>query len=95
MSVKFRHKVLIQRSRLSEREDVITILTDAEIGDWFLLYMLCKNMDPLHYRELVAKLASATKDEDESDNDEEKKLINNDGENYQMESTKKSMKPMN
>lgn len=79
-----RDKVLIHRARLSERSDIETVLGNGDVGDWFLLYMLCKNMDPLHYRELVMKLSNPEKDGDDSDNDEEKKLINDDGENYPM-----------
>lgn len=84
MSDKFRDKILVQRARLSDRDDIIAVLSNGSIGDWFLLYMLCKNMDPLHYRELVVKLSSPEKEADDSDNDEEKKLINDDGENYPM-----------
>lgn len=87
-SSSFRDKVLAQRARLSDREEIVTVLNNGDIGDWFLLYMLCKNMDPLHYRELIEKLSSDEKDGNESDdNDEEKKLINEDGENYPMVAT--------
>lgn len=83
---KFRRTVLVQRARLSDEEDLSAILESCEVGDWFLLYMLCKNMDPLHYRELASKLSNCGKDCDESDDDEAKKLI--DGpENYRMEPT--------
>lgn len=84
MSDKFRDKVLIHRARLADREDVITVLSNGDIGDWFLLYMLCKNMDPLHYRELVVQLSTEKNGGDETDSDEKEKLIDNDGESYPM-----------
>lgn len=85
MMSKCRDRVLIGRAKLTDREDILKVLTDGDVGDWFLLYMLCKNMDPLHYRELVGRVANPdTKDGDDTDNDEEKKLINDDGENYPM-----------
>lgn len=70
----FRERVLIQRARLSEFDHLHKCLSmeKSNVGDWFLLYMLCKNMDPLHYRELVCKLAGDCSD---TENDEEKKLI--------------------
>lgn len=71
----FREKVLVHRARLTEREDIEIILGNCDIGDWFLLYMLCKNMDPLHYRELASKLSNSAKDGHESDDDEGMKLI--------------------
>lgn len=84
VSIKWRENVLVQRARLSERDEIISVLNNGAVGDWFLMYMLCKNMDPLHYRELVGRLTSKDKDGEESDNDEEKKLIHDDGENYPM-----------
>lgn len=79
-----RDRVLIGRAKLTDKEDILAVLENGDVGDWFLLYMLCKNMDPLHYRELLSKLSEPEKGDDESDNDEEKKLINDDGENYPM-----------
>lgn len=84
ISIKWRENVLVQRARLSEREEIVSVLSNGAVGDWFLMYMLCKNMDPLHYRELVGRLTSKDKDAEESDNDEEKKLIHDDGENFPM-----------
>lgn len=81
---KLRDKVLLYRARLCEKDDVITVLNNGDLGDWFLMLMLCKNMDPLHYRELVTRLSIPEKDGDDSDNDEESKLINDGGENYPM-----------
>jgi len=84
MSDHVRDTVLIRRARLSDRSDLIIVLDNGDVGDWFLMYMLCKNMDPLHYRELIVRLSNPDEKNDESDNDEEKKLINDDGENYPM-----------
>lgn len=84
VSLKWRENILVHRARLSERDEIIAVLNNGAVGDWFLMYMLCKNMDPLHYRELVAKMTQTKEKDDDSDNDEEKKLIHDDGENYPM-----------
>lgn len=86
-SGKFRGKVLLSRARLAEPEDLIRILNNGNYGDWFLIYMLCKNMDPLHFRELACKLANPNSDNDDLDDGEDKKLIEEaggGGENYPM-----------
>jgi len=45
------------RSHLAPQEDVETITNKCQIGDWFILYQLGKNIDPLIFRELVSDLA--------------------------------------
>lgn len=72
---KVRYRVLIQRARLTDREDLELVLGEGDVGDWFLLYMLCKNMDPLHYRELVSKYANPDDDSKLSEEDDEKKQL--------------------
>lgn len=57
-SPKLRYVLLRARSRLSAQEQVKIISDKCQIGDWFVLYQLGKNMDPLVYKQLIADLAS-------------------------------------
>ncbi|XP_014477993.1 PREDICTED: innexin inx2-like [Dinoponera quadriceps] len=58
LSPKLRYVLLRARSRLSPQEQVKIISDKCQIGDWFVLYQLGKNMDPLVYKQLIADLAS-------------------------------------
>jgi len=49
--------LLRSKSRLSDPQQVDSIAQKCQIGDWFVLYQLGKNMDPLIYRELISDLA--------------------------------------
>jgi hypothetical protein len=39
------------------REVAAAISRKTDVGDWWILYMLGRNMDPIIYREVVAELA--------------------------------------
>ncbi|XP_046415596.1 innexin inx2 [Neodiprion fabricii] len=54
---KLRLILLRARARLSPQTQIETIARKCQIGDWFVLYQLGKNIDPLIYKELVADLA--------------------------------------
>jgi len=54
---KFRLLLLRARSRLAPQDEVETITKKCQIGDWFVLYQLGKNIDPLIFKELVSDLA--------------------------------------
>lgn len=54
---KVRLYLLRARSRLSSHEDVEQIADKCQIGDWFILYQLGKNIDPLIYKEVITDLA--------------------------------------
>lgn len=54
---KVRLYLLRARSRLSSHEDVEHIAEKCQIGDWFILYQLGKNIDPLIYKEVITELA--------------------------------------
>jgi len=75
--------VLAGRAKLTDKDFIDTVLQNGDVGDWFLLYMLCKNMDPLHYRELMTKLADS-EEKNLDDLDEGRRLIPEDAENYPM-----------
>jgi len=51
-----RYVTLRSRARLTDRYHVRLVTDQAKIGDWFLLYLLCKNMDPINFRELMQEL---------------------------------------
>lgn len=54
---KLRMVLLRARSRLSPQDQVKIISDKCQIGDWFILYQLGKNIDPLVYKQLIADLA--------------------------------------
>ncbi|CAI6376307.1 unnamed protein product [Macrosiphum euphorbiae] len=54
---KFRLLLLRARSRLAHQDKVETITKKCQIGDWFVLYQLGRNIDPLIFKELVSDLA--------------------------------------
>jgi innexin len=55
---KVRLYLLRTRSRLSDHDDVEQIAQKCQIGDWFVLYQLGKNIDPLIYKEVIIDLAA-------------------------------------
>lgn len=57
-SPKIRLILLRARSRLSPHDQIKIINDKCQIGDWFILYQLGKNIDPLVYKQLIADLAT-------------------------------------
>ncbi|XP_014215357.1 innexin inx2-like [Copidosoma floridanum] len=55
--VNFRRLLLRARSRLNTHDQIETINKRCQIGDWFILYQLGKNIDPLIYKQLISDLA--------------------------------------
>jgi cytochrome b subunit of formate dehydrogenase len=60
---RLRYVTLRSRARLTDRYHLRLVMDVAKMGDWFLLYLLCKNVDPLHFRELMLELAKELSDE--------------------------------
>lgn len=58
MSGPLRLYLLRARSRLSPQKDIQVIADKFQLGDWFILYQLGKNIDPLIYKELINLLAN-------------------------------------
>lgn len=58
MSPSLRLYLLRARSRLSSQKDVQIIADKFQLGDWFILYQLGKNIDPLIFKDLVSSLAN-------------------------------------
>ena len=44
------------RARLVRQAEVEDICKRLRLGDWFILYQLGKNMDPMIFREFMEKL---------------------------------------
>ncbi|KAF6205910.1 hypothetical protein GE061_020086 [Apolygus lucorum] len=57
MMPQLRLYLLRARSRMSPQNQIETIANKCQIGDWFILYQLGKNIDPLIFKELIADLA--------------------------------------
>jgi len=53
----FRLYLLRARSRLADPGDIQSINDKFQIGDWWVLYQMSKNMDPMIYREFTSDLA--------------------------------------
>ncbi|XP_042891032.1 innexin inx2-like [Penaeus japonicus] len=63
-SSSFRHLLLRGRSRLALAEQLDSISRKCQIGDWFLLYLLAKNMDPYIYKDFIRDLDSTLPEKD-------------------------------
>ncbi|KAL0276066.1 UNVERIFIED_CONTAM: hypothetical protein PYX00_003728 [Menopon gallinae] len=57
LSPQIREILLRVRSRSSPRDEIATIVRQYQIGEWFVLYQLGANIDPLVYKELVHDIA--------------------------------------
>ncbi|CAB3259305.1 unnamed protein product [Arctia plantaginis] len=55
-----RPRLLHARSRTLSRETAEVVSRRTDLGDWWLLYMLARNIDPLIYRELIIEFAKRT-----------------------------------
>lgn len=53
---EFRPRLLRARNKMLSREMAQSISRKTDIGDWWLLYMLGRNMDPFIYAEVVSEL---------------------------------------
>lgn len=50
------------RSRVADKKDLHLIMSKIHLGDWFVLYLLCKNLEPLNFRDVVKEFASELKE---------------------------------
>lgn len=57
----FRKILLRIRSTLTHASVVDGITSKCQVGDWFLLYQLAKNMDPIIYKEFLHELSVSMK----------------------------------
>lgn len=56
-SPKFRLVMLQAKTRLARRRDIQYIMLRSDCGDWFALYYLSKNIDPLVFKEICSELS--------------------------------------
>ncbi|XP_063373735.1 innexin inx1 [Cydia amplana] len=52
-----RPRLLHARSRSIAMETAASVSRRCDVGDWWLLYMLARNMDPIIYREFIAEFS--------------------------------------
>lgn len=55
---KFRPRILHARCRLTPTKTLETLLRNSNVGDWFLFYLLGKNMDPVLFRDVCTDLSN-------------------------------------
>ncbi|XP_031628467.1 innexin inx2-like [Contarinia nasturtii] len=55
---KLRYKLLRTRARLASPRDIQYILIRFNVGDWFMLYQLSKNIDALTFKEICRELST-------------------------------------
>lgn len=65
MAPQVRLLLLRARSRLSLYEDVENVANKCQIGDWFVLYQLGMNINPVIYKEIITDLALKLDDDKE------------------------------
>lgn len=53
---KVRARILNARNRMVSQEVAYDISHSVDIGDWWLLYMLGRNLDPFIYRDVLCEL---------------------------------------
>jgi len=62
ISVPSMRKVLIERNAKHDYKDRIDpIMKKAQMGDWFLIFLLSKNMDSVLFKDFITKLAEKLK----------------------------------
>lgn len=57
VSPSVRPRLLHARNGAIPKEAAYAISRKTDVGDWWIIYMLGRNMDPLIYREVIAELA--------------------------------------
>ncbi|CAN8019791.1 hypothetical protein HPB47_013270 [Ixodes persulcatus] len=61
---KVRELILRYRARMADRRMLESVSKRVSTSDWFVLYMLCKNMNPVHYRAFINELAKSMEDDE-------------------------------
>lgn len=54
-----RARVLNARNRMVPREIAVSVSNKIDIGDWWIIYMLGRNLDPIIYKDVLAELAKS------------------------------------
>lgn len=53
-----RPHILNARNRMVTRSVAKNVSNSLDIGDWWLIYMLGRNLDPIIYRDVLSELAN-------------------------------------
>jgi hypothetical protein len=53
--------VMHARNRMVPKEAVESVSRNVSIGDWWILYMLGRNIDPQIYRDVIVEFSSKNK----------------------------------
>jgi len=59
---QFRNAIISIRVKIVDTHKLNNITKECNIGDWFVLYQLYKNMDPLIYKDFISDLSNAIDD---------------------------------
>lgn len=51
--------MLNARNRMVPREIAVAVSKKVDIGDWWIIYMLGRNLDPIIYKDVLAELAKS------------------------------------
>lgn len=54
-----RARVLNARNRMVPREIAVAVSNKVDIGDWWIIYMLGRNLDPIIYKDVLAELSKS------------------------------------
>lgn len=73
---RIRPHLLNARNRMISRHLAVKVSNRLDIGDWWLIYMLGRNLDPIIFRDVMTELADELDkhdDENDDEQDDEKK----------------------
>lgn len=51
--------MLNARNRMVPREIAVSVSNKIDIGDWWIIYMLGRNLDPIIYKDVLVELAKS------------------------------------
>ncbi|CRK92218.1 CLUMA_CG005716, isoform A [Clunio marinus] len=54
-----RARVLNARNRMVPRETAVSVSNKVDIGDWWIIYMLGRNLDPIIYKDVLLELSKS------------------------------------
>lgn len=64
---RFRLMVSRLRARRSNKDNLKAIISKSNLGDWLMLNLLSKNLDPLNYRDIINEFARTLEGENLKD----------------------------
>ncbi|KAH7637008.1 innexin inx2 [Dermatophagoides farinae] len=74
-----RKTMLKSRARLCNPYNLNIVLSVTKIGDWFLLYLLCKNMEGQNFREFIERYSEEIMKSSNGNDNEKEPIINKSG----------------